>query len=420
MKKIIILTSTLLLSASPVLLGAGRNVQVGAFAEGETVAPIDNKAPVASSRNFVKFVTPSDSSRASVDIPSTGTSGLIVWTIPMASVPGARRAGSGSESDVPKSQLRSPSGKVLAAESAESTDVRARRFAINDFSPEEFGLGVSRQQEVLHVDAAEPGIYTLDLAMPAHGAAYAVVTAEPDSPIALETWAAPLSRRSSDPISLHARIQNGTSGVAGGRVVAQLAPGNGPAMMSVDLFDDGKHQDGTANDGHFAAQIVSLPKGAPTGQWSVKFDASGTAGDTAFLRTGSSGFVSEPDHARLVAGNARAEAVESENGERFLRVSCVAQVEQPGTYRFDVLVGGDQNPDGSRAGVAWAESTETLATGRQTLSVDIPMNLVAGAARKGVNIDVRLLGLDPMGVAGRETIDFSLAQRGGQGAKVRE
>jgi hypothetical protein len=30
--------------------------------------------------------------------------------------------------------------------------------------------------------------------------------------------------------------------------------------------------------------------------------------------------------------------------------------------------------------------------------------------RQGLNLDVRLLGLDPMGVAGRETLDINLDQ----------
>jgi hypothetical protein len=383
---------------------------MGAFAQGETVAAIDNKAPVATSRNFVKFVTPEASSRATVDIPSTGTSGLLVWTIPMASVPGAKRAGSGSESDVPKTQLRTPSGQVLAREVTESPESGTRRFAINDFSPEDFGLNVSRQQEVLHVDTAEAGTYQLELSMPGHGAAYAVVVAEPDSPVVLETWAAPLSRRSGEPLSLFARIQNGTAPIAGARVVAQLAPENAPSALSVELFDDGKHNDGAANDGTYAADVASFPKGAPSGHWTIKFDASGTTDEIAFLRTGSSGFVSEPDHARIASGSTSADVVEMENGERFLRVTSVVEVQTPGTYRFDVIVAGSANSEGSRPGVAWAESTDVLAAGRQTLSVDIPLKLVRSSMRQGLNLDVRLLGLDPMGVAGRETLDINLDQ----------
>jgi hypothetical protein len=83
-------------------------------------------------------------------------------------------------------------------------------------------------------------------------------------------------------------------------------------------------------------------------------------------------------------------------------VTANAAVREGGQYRFDVLVGGPAGPDGSRPGIAWAERTDDLAAGSAELTVAIPSTLLGDGP---LNLDVRLLELSRVGVAGRVTLD---------------
>ena len=65
--------------------------------------------------------------------------------------------------------------------------------------------------------------------------------------------------------------------------------------------------------------------------------------------------------------------------------------------RFDAIVfRGD-------AALAWAEVPHRVDRGSNDLVIEIPMNLIEKA--EGLRVDVRLLGLDQIGVAGRLTLD---------------
>ncbi len=405
MKKNVIAASCALVCASVFGLDANAATQFGTFAPGETVTAPQQQSPVNTSRMFVRVVTPTKAD-TSVDIPVTGTGSLIIWTVPMATMPAARKAGD-EPGAAPKTTLRAPSGAELDAGSSQNEAAAMRRFTINDFASEEFGLDVSRTQEVIHIATAEAGLYQLNLSGAGEGTAYAVLAAEPDSSLSLETWAAPLSRRAGEPLTLHARLTDELTAVRG-RVTARIAPEGGVAAGSIELHDDGQHGDGEAGDGHFAASLSRLPK-ETAGMWSVKFDASGLRGETAFLRTGSAGFANEPDMARIV--NVTAVPVAREDAGRSLRVTVQADVKMEGKYRLDIIVAGQKNADESRLGVAWAEMSEQLTPGVKTLTVDIPWNLVRKDARSGLHVDVRLLGLDPMGVAGRTEIDLPRLER---------
>jgi len=68
-----------------------------------------------------------------------------------------------------------------------------------------------------------------------------------------------------------------------------------------------------------------------------------------------------------------------------------------------VIVAGAKAGDGARPGIGWAEATSPLATGRAPLAVEVPI----GAAAGPLHVDARLLGLDPMGVAGRMELDVN-------------
>ena len=388
-----------LLAGSPVL-AAGNRVAVGAFPPGEVLAPLAVASPGSDSRTFVKTVVPSDG-RAIVELPSTGTGTLLVWVIPSGPDGlAAMKAGTAGDGTVLETKLESPSGRSIGPESDGAAGSGIRRFRIEDFGGEELGLPVGARQEALRVLAPEAGLHRLELSAP-DAAAITVAAVELDSPLVLTTWAAPLSRQPGVPVTIHARLADGAAAVAGALLTARLAPESGVAGDSVPLFDDGLHGDGAAGDGHYAATVADLP-GFPAGPVAVRVEAEGSDDlGRPFARTGSSGLVNERSGARLLPGSVQA-AWEGEGESRALLVTASATVREGGEYRLDVLAGGAAAPDGSRRGLAWAERTDDLTAGPADLSVRIPASLLGDGP---LQLDVRLLGLTRVGVAGRVTLD---------------
>jgi len=76
-------------------------------------------------------------------------------------------------------------------------------------------------------------------------------------------------------------------------------------------------------------------------------------------------------------------------------VTANAEVAIPGAYRFDVIVASNGTA------LAWGEGTRRLARGANEITLDIPLDSTAA----DLHLDIRLLGLDTIGVAGRATID---------------
>lgn len=387
---------TALTSASVLAEGNAKGVVTASFAPGETYSAPETFAPATTSRYFVRTVTPL-AGKAVVEIPAQGGKGLLVWAMPASvAVRQYARQGDSVPSGIATS-LKSPSGKVLGASQEEAGD--ARRFAV---AASEMGLELPEKQDVIHVDGAEPGLYTLEIAAPAD-TAITVAVAEPDSAFTLESWAGPLSRKSGEPVQLFAQLADGGSKIAGARVSARLASPAGNATDSIDLFDDGRHGDGAAGDGLYAASLADLPSAA-AGFWTVKYEAEGKDGEgLAFLRSGSSSFMNERPLADLPKGSIRARIVNDS-----LRVEARANVLEAGDYRFDVIVAGGKSASGTRAALGYAESTLSLAKGAQKLSVDIPLADLGLAKGDAALVDVRLLGLTNIGVAGQHAIELNL------------
>lgn len=332
-------------------------------------------APANLSRMFVRTVARpvADNVRAeSVELPAVGGSGMIIWTIP------AR------DSNAPVvTRLRTPNGTVLQPKDRGSIERGIRRFQLEPGETAEMGIAGGAAHEVVHVMATTPASYHLDVEMPADVPGVTVIAAEPDSAITLSTWAAPLSRQPGQPVTLHADVRDGSAPIAGARVTARLASPNGKAFASVELIEQA--------DGSYAATLPELPENAP-GTWQVRFEADGTnAGGARFSRTGSGELVAERGAARL--GQIRTEIV----GDA-LRVRASVDVVLPGAYRFDVLAA-----DGSRNAVAWGEGVRNLTTGATELELDLPLAHLGETRVEGLFLDVRLLGLDTIGVAGRVT-----------------
>src|SRR6266542_105317 len=360
---------------------------VGTFQPGQQYREPDRDAPPTVSRMFVRAVD-AKSAKDGVDLPATGGGGLIILTLPLAK--GAGRV---------SATLRTPTGDVMRSSERGSESRGLRRYSSVD-AAEGLGMSIAAEvQEVISGDRTEAARYRLtDIALPESNAGLLVVAGEPDSRLTMTTTAGPLSRMPGEPVTLRATLRDGDAPIPAAHVVARLAAPGGMAGGTIELFDDGAHGDGAKDDGEYAAVVKVLPSTTP-GFWSVRYDAEGTTPQgVEFERSGSSDFMNERSAARLRARSLRATI----DGD-VLRVTAAADVAEGGRYRFDVIVASARGANGERQGVAWGEAERTLDRGTSQLTLDIPLN---GAKSDGLFVDVRLLGLDTMGVAGRATVDL--------------
>ncbi len=342
--------------------------QTGVFARGERYEPPTEHAPASVSRMFVRTVT---RQAAAVDLPATGDSGMIVWTIPVSQNANARRPGA---------RLTTPTGDVLRPHENGSLERGLRRFR---FDSSEVGIDLpSASHEVFHVLRSEAASYRLDVDVPADVAGVIVAVAEPDSPITMETWMAPLSRQPGEPVTLHARLREGDDAINGARVTGRLSIPGSAAGAPIELIERG--------DGIYTATLTDIP-GDAAGVWQARFEANGrTAAGVRFARTGSGELISERGAARLRPGSIRATRADG-----MLRVTASANVVVPGAYRFDVIMASNGEA------LAWGEGARQLMSGENELVLEIPLESHSGP----LHLDVRLLGLDEVGVAGRMSID---------------
>jgi hypothetical protein len=340
-------TLLLLLALAPFASAAD---VTGRFAAGTRYQEPDAHAPATISRMYARAVPRS----ASVDLPATGSSGLLIWTI----------------GPKVRTRLRTPSGAMLQPNDRGSIERGLRRFD-------------EGADEVVHVMNAMPARYQLDVDVPENVDGVTVVAAEPDSALTLSTWAAPLSRQSEQPITLHAELRDGTSPIPNANVTARLTSPDKKSFASITLNDIG--------NGVYEATLADLPNNA-SGMWQVRFEADGaTAAGTRFARTGSSELVAERPAAHL--GRIATEVI----GD-VLRIRVPADIAIAGNYRFDVQIA-----DHARNALAWGEGPRTLAQGATSLEIDVPLASLNGIAIEDLFIDARLLGMDVMGVAGRVT-----------------
>jgi hypothetical protein len=363
----------LLLAIAPAALAADLT---GTFEAGTKYEEPALHAPANVSRMFVRTLFVRTDVRTqrteSIELPAAGGSGMIIWTIPARSGADARIA----------TRLRTPNGAILQPSDHGSIERGIRRFHLEADETTELGLA-GGSHEVLHVMATTPASYHLDVDMAPEIAGVTVIAAEPDSPIALSTWAEPLSRQPGQPVTLHAELRDGVEAIGGAHITARLASPDGKAFAAIDLTEQA--------DGSYSATLPDLPAATP-GEWQVRFEADGSnAAGTHFSRTGSGELVAERGAAHL--GAVRTEIV----GDA-LRVHASVDVVVPGAYRLDVLAA-----DGARNAVAWAQGPRNLVTGATDLELDIPLAQLGGTRVEDLFLDVRLLGLDTIGVAGRVT-----------------
>jgi hypothetical protein len=346
-----------ILFAAPVALAAD---QVGRFDAGTSYEPPALHAPANVSRMFTKAV-PRTARTASVNLPASGGSNMIIWTI------------SSGSSVTPR--VITPNGAV-------------RRFRIEGGEAAELDLPRGAH-DVVHVSEKAPATYRVDLDLPADIAGVTVVAAEPESAITLSTWAAPLSRQPGQPVTLHAELRDGNLPIAGAHVVARLAAPNGKAFESIELVDQG--------NGIYRVTLEDLPANIPGG-WQVRFEAEGTTANAIrFARTGMGELVAE-------RGSARLDKLRTEVVDDRLRVTVDADVRIAGAYRLDVILAGPES-NGARANLAWAEGARQLDKGAETLTIDLPLALIGDTKLEDLFLDVRLLGLDTIGVADRITLE---------------
>jgi hypothetical protein len=357
----------LLLAIAPAALAADLT---GRFDAGTKYEEPAVHAPANVSRMFVRTIE-RQARMESLALPAAGGSGMIIWTIP------ARPSAKGVST-----RVTTPNGSVLQPRDRGSIERGIRRFHMDERETAELGVG-GGAHEVVHVMATAAASYLVDVDIPADVPGVTVIAAEPDSPITLSTWAAPLSRQPGEPVTFHAELRDGDAPITGARVTARLASPGGKSFAAVELSEN--------SDGTYSATVVDLPDTAP-GAWQVRFEAEGNnAAGARFARTGSGELVAE-------RGAARLHEITTEVVGEALRVRASADVLLAGAYRFDVFAA-----DGARNAVAWGEGVRNLTTGATTLELDIPLAHLGGTRVEDLFLDVRLLGLDAIGVAGRRT-----------------
>ena len=364
-------------------LSAGAQTVSGRFGAGDLYVAPEEASPVETSRMYARSVEVSSAKR-SLTLPVTGGSGVIIWTMP-------------SDATEVKTSLTTPGGTRLG-ETEKRTNAARRIHFDSGRLASEAGLPLGRH-EVIHIEKAIAGEHQLELTSGAEGVV-TVVVAEPDSPLQLDSWVSPMSRRTGEPVTLFARLRD-ESAPATASVSARFATPAGRAEAdAVTLFDDGRHGDGAANDGLFAAVVTDLPASEP-GFWNIRFEAEGRdAEGVSFARTGGSSFMNERDDVRLAA-----RGVKVENLDGGVRITAQPFARREGNYRFDVIIAGPRAADGSRKSIAWSETTTTLTPGRNEIVVDIPADQLGEAKGTELLFDCRLLSMDAIGVAGRVVIE---------------
>lgn len=387
MKKLAILLP--LLTASTLLAADPRPV-VEAFPAGATYREPERDAPPATSRMFVKELDGAAAANG-VALPATGDGGMIILLLPVAKDGGTARA---------TATLRTPTGDALRSGDAGSDARGLRRFAVDAAE----GLGItaaSGDQEVIHVARTAAAPYALnDVRLPAGASGMLVVVGEPESAMAMTTTAGPLSRMPGQPVTLRAELRDGSEAVTGAHVVAHLAPsGRAGSVADVELFDDGAHGDGAKDDGLYAASLAELPSNEP-GFWRARYDASGTtARGVEFARSGSNELMNERASAKLDGRSIRA-AIDGD----VVRITAAADVASAGQYRYDVIVASRRDATGQRRGLAAGQAMRLLDRGPAALALEFPRALLGDADVDDLFLDVRLLNVDAMGVAGRAVV----------------
>ncbi|HLA77356.1 MAG TPA: choice-of-anchor X domain-containing protein, partial [Vicinamibacteria bacterium] len=230
-------------------------VSLGSFRPGERVSAPEDHAPARTSRAFVTTVAAEGEAR--IAVPATGGGRLLLLV----------HTASASKSAGVAVSLTTPSGDTLTAGESATADQAIRRFALESAEPGDLGLDLAGVKEALEVKAAEAGVYTVEVKAEGQ-AAVTVVAAEPESALTLKAWAGPLSRQPQEPVALHAELHDGKAGLAGARVIAQLAAPGEKTGRALRLFDDGRHDDGAPNDGVYAGFLADLD--GPAGPWSVR------------------------------------------------------------------------------------------------------------------------------------------------------
>ncbi|MEO8380591.1 MAG: hypothetical protein ABI779_13070 [Acidobacteriota bacterium] len=355
----------LLLLLAPALLAQDAG---GRFDAATRYTEPEIHAPANVSRMFTRTLSRS----GAIDLPATGSGSMIIWTL------------NSDRATRVKTRLLTPSGQVLQPADRGSLDRGLRRFEIGSAEASELGLPGAGAQEVVHVLSTVGARYQLEVDVPPSGRGATVVAAEPESPLTLSTWAAPLSRQPGQPVTLHAELRDGDDAISGATLTARLASPSGKAFDTIALTDRGH--------GIYEATVADLPENA-AGAWQVRFEAEGvTTSGARFARTGAGELVAE-------RGAARLGLIHTEVLSGVLRLTVPADVALAGNYRLDVIVADD-----AHNGLAWAEGARTLPTGRTALTIDIPLTHLGDTPIDQLFLDVRLLGLDPIGVAGRATL----------------
>ncbi|MBI5839932.1 MAG: PD40 domain-containing protein [Chloroflexi bacterium] len=165
-----------------------------------------------------------------------------------------------------------------------------------------------------------------------------IAFATPSMQIALQPIL-PEWRPNQSSVEILMKVVDGNSQVSGSSLSALVIRPDG-SQQTLDLFDDGTHQDGGVNDGFYGNVFSQTDIG---GVYRVFFNASGAYNNQSFVRNAISYFVIAPVTASLSDQFSDSGVDENnDNTYEFLEVQAPLVVQQPGNYVISAdLYAGD-------------------------------------------------------------------------------
>lgn len=261
--------------------------------------------------------------------------------------------------------LIDPNGRAIDAQWAQETD--AVQFL--SYSPASFVACLIKQPE--------PGKWTVNISRKDTGSTpvgFAFYVAL-DSPLTLDVAIAPQWCRKSTPVLISATLCDRGVSVSGAQVWAEIGRPN-RERIRLQLFDDGAHGDGEANDGLYANTFDETTLG---GYYLVFVTAEGTRSGLGYARGQEITFTVSPETATMTG--VFEVRVEDEDGDGLwnaLIVNVGLDVTKAGKF---LLWGLLTDPEGNE--VCGVNQIVDLNAGKQSVSLPFPGSLIRASGRDG-------------------------------------
>ena len=239
-------------------------------------------------------------------------------------------------------------------------------------------FGMQSQQvpaELFAFESLSKGKVTFDISSNDSKASNGFLLLEGDSNTLLISYQTASNQRLNQPVSITAALQNFAKSANATKISAAVLNVTAPsgAQSQVGFFDDGKHNDGVANDGLFGATFVP----SEIGDYKAQARVEGSAGGVDVLRTAEHLIPVINDELKFARG-----AVQLADGSTpgRLTVSVPMTSNKAGQhYRAYAQLWG-RDGSGKDVAVAWLGGMVTPAKGAATLEFDSRWIALAGAS----------------------------------------